>query len=148
NRVVMITDAQTNTGITDQRLISMVGKHHDSRRIRLSGVGVGSDFNDALLDELTERGKGDYVFLGSEAEVDAVFGGRFTSLIETVANDVHFRLHLPPSLAMNVFYGEEASTQKERVQATHYFANTSQLFLSDLRSRYGELATQDDILLT
>lgn len=148
NRVVLVTDAQTNTGVTDQGLISLVARHYDARRIRLSGVGVGSDFNDSLLDELTERGRGAYVFLGSEAEVDAVFGSRFVSLIETIANDVHFRLHLPPSLAMNVFYGEEASTSKERVQAIHYFANTSQLFLSDLKTRYDRLSTQDDIMLT
>ena len=148
NRVVLATDALTNTGVTDQGLISIVAKHFDARRIRLSGVGVGSEFNDALLDELTERGKGAYVFLGSDAEVDAVFGSRFVSLIETTANDVHFRLHLPPSLAMSVFYGEEASTEKARVQAIHYFANTSQLFLSDLKTRHGVLSTQDDIMLT
>src|SRR5690606_6394609 len=148
NRVVLATDALTNTGVTDQGLISIVAKHFDARRIRLSGVGVGSEFNDSLLDELTERGRGAYVFLGSEAEVDAVFGSRFTSLVETIANDVHFKLSLPPSLAMNVFYGEEASVHKERVQAIHYFAGTSQLFLSDLRARYGGLSTQDDILLT
>ena len=148
NRVVLITDAIANTGVTDENLISMVGKHYDDRKVRLSGVGVGSDFNDSLLDTLTERGKGAYVFLGSEMEVDAVFGSRFISLIETIATDVHFRLHLPPSLAMQTFYGEEASTSKERVQSIHYFANTSQVFLSDLLSRDRVLPGQDDIMLT
>ncbi len=148
NRVIMITDANTNTGVTDEELISLVGKHYDDRRIRLSGVGVGRDFNDALLDRLTERGKGAYVFLGSNAEVDAVFGPRFVSLIETVATDVHFRMQLPPSLALKTFYGEEASTNKERVQAIHYFANTSQMFLSDVVSRNGSLPRGDDLLLT
>jgi Ca-activated chloride channel family protein len=148
NRVVMITDAIANTGITDEQLIATVGKYYDDRRIRLSGVGVGRDFNDALLDKLTERGKGAYVFLGSEAEVDAVFGPRFTSLVETTALDVHFQLHLPPSLRMNVFYGEESSTVKEEVQAIHYFANTSQLFLSDLMARGGQLRPQDSVMLT
>ncbi|MEX1365747.1 MAG: VWA domain-containing protein [Nannocystaceae bacterium] len=148
NRVVMITDALTNRGVTDQALISTVGKFYDERRIRLSGVGVGRDFNDALLDRLTERGKGAYVFLGSEAEVDAVFGSRFVSLVETTALDVHFRLHLPPSLRMNVFSGEESSTVKEDVQAIHYFANTSQLFLSDLMARDGQLRGQDGVMLT
>lgn len=148
NRVVMITDAIANTGVTDEALIATVAKHYDDRKVRLSGVGVGSDFNDSLLDTLTERGKGAYVFLGSEAEVDAVFGSHFVSLIETVATDVHFRLHLPPSLAMQTFYGEEASTSKERVQAIHYFANTSQMFLSDLVSRDGRIPVQDDIMFT
>jgi Ca-activated chloride channel family protein len=148
NRVVMITDAIANTGITDEQLIATVGKYYDERRIRLSGVGVGREFNDALLDKLTERGKGAYVFLGSEAEVDAVFGPRFISLVETTANDVHFQLHLPPSLRMNVFYGEESSVVKEDVQAIHYFANTSQLFLSDLMARGGTLREQDQVMLT
>ncbi len=148
NRVVLVTDALTNTGVTDERMISMISKYYDKRRIRLSGVGVGRDFNDSLLDRLTERGKGAYVFLGSEAEVDAVFGGRFLSLIETTALDVHFLLHLPESLRMNVFYGEESSTVKEDVQAIHYFANTSQLFLSDLMARGGELRPRDDVMLT
>lgn len=145
NRVILVTDAQTNTGIVDEEMIALVGEQHDRRRIRLSGIGVGSDFNDALLDRLTERGRGAYVFLGSAAEVDAVFGERFVSLIETMASDVHFQLQLPPSLALRTFYGEEASVHKERVQAIHYFAGTAQLFLSDLEARPG--FEEDDILL-
>jgi len=88
------------------------------------------------------------VFLGSPAEVDAVFGARFVSLIETTANDVHFKLQLPSSLRMNVFYGEESSTVKEDVQAIHYFAGTSQLFLSDLMSRSPELRSTDSLMLS
>ncbi len=148
NRVIMITDALTNTGVTNQEMIAMIGKYYDARRIRLSGIGVGRNFNDALLDRLTERGKGAYIFLGSEAEVDAVFGNRFVSLIETTALDVHFRLHLPPSLRMNVFYGEESSTVKADVQEIHYFAGTSQLFLSDLMTRGGKVRPEDGVMLT
>jgi von Willebrand factor type A domain len=148
NRVLLVTDALANTGVTDTESIALIGKHYDQRRIRLSGVGVGTEFNDELLDQLTEKGRGAYVFLGSPAEVDAVFGPRFISLIETVANDVHFQLHLPPSLRMNVFYGEESSAVKEDVQAIHYFANTSQLFLSDLMAKGGTLRGQDSIMLT
>ena len=148
NRVVLVTDALANTGNTDPRTMAMVSKFYDERKIRLSGVGVGTEFNDALLDKLTEKGKGAYVFLGSEAEVDAVFGPRFISLLETTAMDVHFQLHLPESLRMNVFYGEESSAVKEDVQAIHYFANTSQLFLSDLMARGKKLRPQDQIMLT
>jgi hypothetical protein len=147
NRVLLITDALTNTGVTDPNTMGMVADWYDARRIRLSGVGVGRDFDDVLLDRLTEKGRGAYVFLGSEAEVDAVFGERFSSLVETVANDVHFRLHLPPSLRMEAFHGEEASTSKQEVQAVHFFADTSQLMLADLEAWEGQLRPQDDIML-
>jgi Ca-activated chloride channel family protein len=148
NRVLLVTDALTNTGVTDEKLIATVSKHYDARRIRLSGIGVGREFNDSLLDRLTERGRGAYVFLGSPAEVDAVFGERFVSLVETTALDVHFRLHLPPSLRLDTFYGEEASTVKEDVQAIHYFANTSQLFLQDVMAKGQRLRPQDDVMLS
>lgn len=148
NRVVLISDAIANTGVTDPDMISLITESYDKRRIRLSGIGVGRDFNDELLDKLTEKGKGAYVFLGSSAEVDAVFGSRFTSLIETVANDVHFRLHLPPSLRMNTFYGEESSVVKSDVQAIHYFAGTNQLFLSDVMAKDGRINNRDDIMLS
>jgi Ca-activated chloride channel family protein len=148
NRVLLVTDALTNTGVTDEALIATVSRYFDNRRIRLSGVGVGREFNDSLLDKLTERGKGAYVFLGSQAEVDAVFGSHFLSLIETTANDVRFRLHLPPSLRMQVFYGEESSTVAADVQEIHYFANTSQLFLSDLMAKGGALRPDDEIMLS
>jgi hypothetical protein len=144
----LITDALTNTGVTDEESIALVAKHYDDRRIRLSGVGVGSDFNDSLLDRLTERGGGAYVFLGSEAEVEAVFGRRFESLIQTIANDVHFRLSLPPSLGMQTFYGEESSTRKEDVLPIHYFAGTRQMFLSDVVARGGRLRPQDSVMLS
>jgi Ca-activated chloride channel family protein len=147
NRVLLVTDALANTGVTDANTMSLIADWYDSRRIRLSGIGVGRTFNDRLLDRMTEKGRGAYVFLGSEDEVDAVFGSNFVSLIETTANDVHFRLHLPPALRMQRFHGEEASTYKEDVQAIHYFANTSQLFLADLEPWQGTLRTQDWLML-
>ncbi len=132
NRVIMITDAMANTGVVDEQLSSTVTRFYDKRRIAFSGIGVGHDFNDSLLDRLTEKGKGAYLFLASESAVNRVFGDKFISLLEVVARDVHFKLTLPDDLKMKVFYGEESSTKKEEVQPIHYFANSAQLFLSDL----------------
>jgi Ca-activated chloride channel family protein len=148
HRVLLITDALANTGETNPELLAMASRYFDRRQIRLSGIGVGKDFNDRLLDRLTERGKGAYVFLGSDAEVDAVFGKRFVSLVETVALDTHFLLHLPPSIRMNAFYGEESSSHRDEVQPIHYFANTSQLFFSELMARHGTVRSGDSIMLS
>ncbi len=147
NRVIVVTDALANRGVTDPKTMAMVSDFFDARRIRLSGIGVGREFNDQLLDGLTEKGRGAYVYLGSEAEVDAVFGSHFVSLIETTANDTHFRLHLPPSLRIEQFHGEESSTRKADVQAVHFFADTSQLFVADLQAWQGRLREQDDVML-
>lgn len=147
-RMLVITDALLNEGRVNPDIVTEIGKQYESSHIRLSAVGVGREFNDKVLDMLTEKGKGAYVYLGSEAVVDRVFGPMFDSLTHTIAHDVHFGLQLPPSLAMTRFYGEEASTVKEDVKPIHYFANTSQLFLQDVHVRDGNIIPSDPVTLT
>ena len=115
--------------------------------MKLSGIGVGREFNDRMLDKLTEKGQGAYVYLGSEAVVDRVFGSGFDSLVRTVAHDVRFSLDLPDSLAMAKFYGEEASTDAADIDPIHYHAGTSQLFLQDLAIRNGKIVRTDPITM-
>jgi len=80
--------------------------------------------------------------------VDRVFGAGFESMTRTIAHDVHFALDLPDTLAMERFYGEEASTVKEDVQPIHYYAGTSQVFLQDLRVDPKKLKPRDPLVLT
>ena len=136
-RIVLLTDAFLNEGMVDQDLVAEVGRRFEEDGIRLTGVGVGREFNDSLLNKLTEKSKGSYVYLGSEAVVDRVFGSGFLSLVQTIAHNVQFSIHLPPELAMTRFYGEESSTNAAEVQPIHYFAGTRQLFLQDLKMRPG-----------
>jgi Ca-activated chloride channel family protein len=144
-RVMLLTDAMLNTGNINEDLVSEVGRQFESNGIRMTGVGVGREFNDTMLDKLTEKGKGAYVYLGSEAVVDRVFGPGFPSLVQTIAHDVRFSLELPSSLAMERFYGEESSTDPEDVMPINYYAGTSQLFLQDLRAR--DLDPRDPIVV-
>lgn len=138
NRVILVTDAIANTGELSKDLMASITKYYDTKKIALSGIGVGLDFNDELLDTLTEAGKGAYLFLGIEQAIPRVFGQDFVSLLQTIARDVRFKLTLPESLKMQTFYGEEASEDPDKVQAIHYFANTSQLFLLDLEGKVNQ----------
>ncbi|MCE9625520.1 MAG: VWA domain-containing protein [Deltaproteobacteria bacterium] len=132
NRVILITDAIANTGELSPDLMASIGKYYDTKQIALSGIGVGLDFNDELLDTLTDKGKGAYLFIGLREALPRVFGSGFVSLLDTVGRDVHFKASFPQNVHLDVFYGEEVSTEKAKVQPIHYFANTSQLFLLDL----------------
>ena len=144
---MLITDAFLNTGSVNPDVVSQIGSAFDDDNIRLTGVGVGRDFNDEVLDKLTEKGKGAYVYLGSEAVVDRVFGSSFDSLVRTIAHDVRFSLDLPPSLAMERFYGEEASTDAADIQPINYYAGTSQVFLQDLHIKGDSLVLDDPITM-
>jgi Ca-activated chloride channel family protein len=146
-RVLLMTDANLNAGNVNEALVSEVGRQFEDNDIRLTGVGVGREFNDTMLDKLTEKGKGAYVYLGSDAVVERVFGPGFDSLTRTIAHDVKFSIELPSSLAMEKFYGEESSTNPEDVQPINYYANTSQVFLQDLHMRDGHAALADPVVM-
>ena len=124
-RVMLISDALLNTGDVNPDTVSQVGKAYDESGIRLTAIGVGREFNDKVLDKLSEKGKGAYVYLGSEAVVDRIFGVGFESMTRTIAHNVRFALDLPDSLAIEKFYGEEASTNPEDVQPIHYYSGTT-----------------------
>lgn len=147
-RMLLISDALLNEGEIDENVVSEIGKAYNEGGVRLSAIGVGRTFNDKVLDMLSEKGKGAYVYLGSEAVVDRIFGPGFTSLTETVANDVRFALDLPDSLAIEKFYGEESSMVKADIQPIDYYAGTTQLFLQDVVMRSGPPPSSDRIVLT
>ena len=146
-RMMLITDALMNEGQIDPNILTEIGRGYEEAGVNLTAVGVGTDFNDKVLDQLSEKGHGAYVYLGSEAVVDRVFGVGLDALTRTIARDVHFSVDLPPSLAMERFYGEESSTNKEDVQPINYFAGTSQLFLQDLKIRRGQIVGSDPVVL-
>ncbi len=147
-RVMLVTDALVNQGQIDADVLAQIGRAYEEKGVRVTGVGVGNEFDDTVLDKITETGKGAYVYLGSEAVVERVFGAAgFDSLVQTIAHDVHFSIDLPPSLAMERFYGEEASTDKADVQPIHYYAGTTQLFLQDLKVDPKKLAPGEKVTL-
>jgi len=145
--VMLFTDANLNQGTVDPHIVSDIGKAMDQDGIHLTGVGVGIDFRDDVLNRLTEKGKGAYVFLSSEAVVDRLFGHGFDALVQVIAEDVQFQLQLPPSLGLERFYGEEISTRKKDVQTVNFHAGTSQLFLQDLAIRDAQVVSSDAIRL-
>lgn len=147
NRVLLLSDASVTEGQQRESSSLLAASHFDARRIRLSAIGFGRSIDDALLDRLTESGRGASLFLSSPSEVDFAFGHQFISLIENIATDVHFRLQLPASLELSAFYGEEASAEKQKVQALHYSSNTAQMYLANLHQSGRPLHPDDAIEL-
>ncbi|MER5944974.1 von Willebrand factor type A domain-containing protein [Streptomyces sp. NPDC001904] len=88
NRVVLLSDALANTGETDADAI--LDRVADARRehgITLFGVGVGSDYGDALMERLADKGDGHTSYVSSEAEARRVFTEQLPANIELRARD-------------------------------------------------------------
>ncbi len=130
NRVVLISDGGANAGITDIETISGGAGDQDKDGIYLVGVGVGegSYYNDALMDAVTDAGRGASLFIPSEAEAEKMFGERFVSTMHVAARDVQVQLDMPPGFKIVKFSGEEYSADPAEVQPQHLAPNDAMVF--------------------
>lgn len=95
NRVVSISDGQANTGVTDENIIAQGASLNDGDGIYLVGVGVGDGVNDTLMDTVTDKGRGAYVYLDTIEEAAKMFTARFDETMDVAARAVQVRLDLP-----------------------------------------------------
>ena len=130
NRVVLISDGGANAGVTDIETISGGAGAQDKDGIYLVGVGVGegSYYNDALMDAVTDAGRGASLFIPSEAEAKKMFGERFVSTMHVAARDVQVQLDMPPGFKIVKFSGEEYSSDPAEVQPQHLAPNDAMVF--------------------
>lgn len=129
NRVVIITDAYANTGEVDPAIIAQNTTINNLEGIRFAGVGVGADFNDAFLNELTDIGKGAYSAMITPEDAETIFTQGFMRFINNAVEDVRFKLTMPSSVRHQQTAAEEVSQEKEDIQSINLSYNDSQFFL-------------------
>jgi len=146
NRVVLVTDAFLNTGRTDVEVIAGNVTRNGLEGIRLAGIGVGSDFNDRALDELTDIGRGEYSSMITPSDAERIFTSGFTRFIDPAVRDVRFRLTFPQALDQLLSSAEEISENADEVQPTNFAYGSEQFFL-ELFSGPGDLDGSTNLTL-
>ncbi len=136
NRVILISDGGANVGITDENLIGDNSQDADKEGIYLVGVGVGpvEGYNDQLMDIVTDRGRGAYVYLDELKEASRVFVDRFDETMEVAARGVQVELTLPWYFQVEKFSGEEYSENPEEVEPQHLAPSDALVFNQVLKA--------------
>ncbi|MGW3988577.1 YfbK domain-containing protein [Streptomyces sp. NPDC004830] len=98
NRVVLVSDALANTGDTDaDTILEKIAGERREHGITLFGVGVGSDYGDALMERLADRGDGHTAYVSDEAGAREVFGEHLPRTIELTARDAKAQVAFDPA---------------------------------------------------
>ncbi|WP_168211097.1 vWA domain-containing protein [Mariniblastus fucicola] len=95
NRVILLTDGIANRGVTDEAQIARESKKYNDREIGLSTIGLGSNFNQSLLRELADAGRGAIHFVADVDDIQKVFVDEFDSLLSPAAMDVTLTIRFP-----------------------------------------------------
>nr|WP_137678768.1 von Willebrand factor type A domain-containing protein [Parerythrobacter lutipelagi] len=99
NRVILATDGDFNVGLSDRdMLVEMIEKKRASG-ITLTTLGFGTgNYNEALMEQLANKGNGNYAYIDSALEARKVLGEEMGSTIFTIAKDVKIQVEFNPAV--------------------------------------------------
>ncbi len=93
NRVIVCSDGDANIGKTSSDAILQSIKSYTDQGITLSAIGFGiGNYNDKLMENLSNSGDGNYYYVDSEAEARKVFAEDLNAMISIVARDAKIQL--------------------------------------------------------
>ncbi|WP_406126618.1 VWA domain-containing protein [Streptomyces canus] len=97
NRVVLVSDALANNGDTDpDAILDRIDGARREHGITLFGVGVGSDYGDALMERLADKGDGHTTYVSDERDAREVFCEQLPQNIDLTARDAKAQVAFDP----------------------------------------------------
>lgn len=128
DRVVLCSDGLANTGATEAEVLLAEVTRQAEEGIAISTVGVGmGSYNDALMEQLADRGNGNYAYVDRSSEAQRVFVENLTGTLQVVGYDAKLRVEF-----------DEDAVARYRLVGYENRALTSEQFEND-RSDAGEI---------
>lgn len=100
NRVLLCTDGDFNVGVTGTDELVRVAEQNAKTGVFLSVLGFGmGNHNDDMLEQISNKGNGNYAFIDTEAEARKVLVEQMTGTLVTIAKDVKIQVEFNPAAA-------------------------------------------------
>lgn len=113
NRVIFLTDGNANVGLTESEEIARQSSTCNQMGISLVTIGLGVDFNEGLLRQISDAGLGPMHYVASCDDIQKVFVDEVDSLLRPAAKSVSLEV-ISPSDATLQFFGYQVQQKKRR----------------------------------
>jgi len=100
NLSLLLSDGQANVGQTDLEIIGFLAKKAAENNLVVSTLGVGMEYNEALMTEIATQGKGRFYHVQSPEETVLFMVGELGEAADLAARDVKIHIHLPKGAAL------------------------------------------------
>ena len=98
NRVIVCSDGDANVGPTSHEDILELIASYVENGITLSTLGFGQgNYNDYMMEQLADRGNGNYYYIDSLAEAERLFQEELVAMMEVIAKDVKIQVEFDVS---------------------------------------------------
>jgi Ca-activated chloride channel family protein len=99
NRVVVLSDGDANVGPSSHEEILKQIEQYKNDGITLSTVGFGQgNYKDVMMEQLADKGDGNYSYIDDEAQARKVFGKQVNGLLQVIARDVKVQVEFDPEV--------------------------------------------------
>jgi Ca-activated chloride channel family protein len=99
NIVILCSDGVANVGKTSPDAIMREIEDYARRGISLNAYGYGmGNYNDVLLEQLAQKGNGQYAYVNDSREVNELFGNKIVERLQVLARDVKVQVEFDPKV--------------------------------------------------
>jgi len=95
NLVLLLSDGLANVGITDLEIIGQSAKKARQQGILVSTIGVGLDYNEALMTQVAMQGGGRFYHIDIPQQIPAIIAGELGEAANWSGKDLEIHLRLP-----------------------------------------------------
>jgi len=100
NLTLLLSDGQANVGETNLEIVGNLAKEGADRGLIVSTLGVGMDYNEALMTEIATQGKGRFYHVKDSVEIAQTMSAELGEAADLAARDVKIHIHLPKGAAL------------------------------------------------
>jgi Ca-activated chloride channel family protein len=108
NRIILISDGQPTEGVTDEASLKQTVRNIRAQGVSVSSIGVGTDFNEDLMQAFAEYGAGAYGFLEDAGKLASIFQKDLQQASTQVALNVELSFDLPNGVTLGEVLGYRA----------------------------------------
>jgi Ca-activated chloride channel family protein len=116
NRIILMSDGQATEGITEDAGLTEVVRGIRAEGITVSAIGVGTDFNEDLMQGFAEYGAGAYGFLEDAGQLATLFQRDLQQAATSVARNVELSFTLPEGVTLGEVLGYRAHQEGRTVR--------------------------------
>ena len=111
--MIFLTDGNANVGVTESQEIARQSDRCSERGISLVTIGLGVDFNNGLLRELSDSGRSVMHFINDSKDIQKTFVKEVESLLSPAAQNVRLTIKFDGLKKSPKFYGYEERLKKK-----------------------------------
>lgn len=147
NRIILLSDGRANSGPSTPQELGDLATSLSKENISVTTIGLGSGYNEDLMDKLALNSDGNHSFVETPDELAKVFDQELGSLLSVVAQDLTFTVELAEGIRPVRSLGLESniSGQSVSVSFNQLYAEQNKFLLLEIETP--TLETEQDQLI-